>query len=117
MRFAKKTLGGFLLLGMGFWAFNKTGAWVASGADVVTNLGHCSRVIVREVGGPVTVKLTVVVFESEQCSLRILSQQKLHGAKSAEDMIGEGLAICNGGYYGLNTEGFYPCGLEIGDVR
>ena len=82
----------------------------------MTDLGHGAQLIVKQTKGPVDVKLTLVVFDSDHCSIRILSQQKLPKAKPAAEMLGDGLAICNGGYYGLNPEGFFPCGLEIADT-
>lgn len=115
MRFMTWILGLFLLVVIGYFIFKNDGSWSISGKRTITDLGHGARLIVKETQGPVDVKLTLVVFDSRQCFLRVLSQQKLLKAKPAAEMLGDGLAICNGGYYGLNLDGFFPCGLEIAD--
>lgn len=115
MRFMTWILGSVLLAVIGYFIFKNDSFWSILGKPTITDLGHGARLIVKETKGPVDVKLTLVVFDSRQCSIRILAQQKLLKAKPAAEMLGDGLAICNGGYYGLNLDGFFPCGLEIAD--
>lgn len=105
-----------LLTLIGYLILSNYGSWTISGKPTVTDLGHGARLIVKETKGPVDVKLTLVVFDSDHGSIRILSQQKLPKAKSASEMLGDGLAICNGGYFGVTPEGFQPSGLEIADA-
>lgn len=47
--------------------------------------------------------------------MRILSQQDRLMAKTAAEMLGEGIAICNGGYFKHATVGFLPSAMEIVD--
>jgi hypothetical protein len=116
MRFTTLILGCVFLTLIGYLIQNNYGSWTISGESTVTDLGHGARLIVKQTKGPVDVKLTLVVFDSEHCTIRILSQQKLMKAKPASEMLGDGLAICNGGYFGLTPEGFHPSGLEIADT-
>jgi hypothetical protein len=116
MRFMTWFLGSVLLTLIGYLILNNFGSWAMAGTPTMTDLGHGARLIVKQTNGPVDVKLTLVVFDSRQCSIRILAQQKLLKAKPAAEMLGDGIAICNGGYYGLNADGFFPCGLEIADA-
>lgn len=115
MRFTTLILGCVFLTLIGYLIQNNYGSWKISGKPSVTDLGHGARLIVKETKGPVDVKMTLVVFDSDHCTIRILSQQKLMKAKSAAEMLGDGLAICNGGYFGLTPEGFHPSGLEIAE--
>lgn len=116
MRFMTWFLGLVVLTLIGFLIQDSYGSWTISGTPMVTDLGHGTRLVVKETEGPADVKLTLVIFYARQCSIRILAQQKVWKAKPAAEMLGDGIAICNGGYYGINADGFFPCGLEIADA-
>jgi hypothetical protein len=84
MRFTTWILGSVFLTLIGYLIQNNYGSWTISGESTMTDLGHGVQLIVKQTKGPVDVKLTLVVFDSDHCSIRVLSQQKLPKAKSAE---------------------------------
>lgn len=79
------------------------------------DLGHGARLIVKQVKGPVNVKLTLVFFDQDHCNMRVISQQDRRTAQKATEMLGGGIAICNGGYFKNAAVGFLPSAMEIAD--
>jgi hypothetical protein len=113
-RITWQILGILCVLCLSFY-LGKPATWRVVENVAVSELGHGAVLIERQLGGPAQVRLSVVVFDSDKCSLRLVSQQQVRGGKSAPELLGKSLAISNGGYFDLQSIGMLPTGLEIAD--
>jgi hypothetical protein len=86
--------------------------WRVASQDTATPLGHGASFIRKDVAGPVSAELKLVLFDSARCHLRVVSQPAKDKAVSLRDAMRAAGAIagCNGAYF---TPEFMPLGLEI----
>jgi hypothetical protein len=82
-------------------------------ADERLELGHGASVLHVETAHTRPIKLRLVCFNTEQCSLAVVTQDSARTGHAVGPWLGtlSGLAMCNGGYYDPGR--FVPSGLEI----
>lgn len=83
-----------------------------------TTLGHGVVLVVKNLGGPTRVEMKLVVFNEQQCQLKVIANKDRKTARSLDETgrTLQALAVCNGGYFVAGGD-FGPSGLEIADGR
>lgn len=92
----------------------QTPSWRLESTSQAAALGHEAVFVIKTINGPTKVEMQLVFFDEKNCAMRVVANTVRYTAKSLNELgsAADALAVCNGGYFRVDTR-FGPVGLEI----